>query len=258
MSQLLQGCALSCLGFALLPLRLLSPDHHDHLDSAPLKRTDDPASVNGINAPITRSSNIWMPYGDIILQAEGVQFRVNRDVLARNSVAFEGMFGAPRAGEGNGDEVVEGCPVIPLTDKAGDVELLLTGFYNPFHLKSKPRFEELAASLRLGRKYEASSRRSRSGISGRCVAAEGMEFIRPAPGIFVDLLNLAYENGVYTSVPALAFKCLSTYTAQLFAGIKREDGSRAVLPDATKLTLACALEAIQLFRATIAVAMRGG
>jgi hypothetical protein len=34
----------------------------------------------------------------------------------------------------------------------------------------------------------------------------------------------------------------------LFEGIDREDGSRAVLPDATKVTLALALESIQFFQ----------
>jgi hypothetical protein len=36
--------------------------------------------------------------------------------------------------------------------------------------------------------------------------------------------------------------------AQLFAGVERDDGSRAVLPSETKLTLARALEAIQVFQ----------
>ncbi|KAJ7037815.1 hypothetical protein C8F04DRAFT_1035459 [Mycena alexandri] len=249
---------------------------HESAPSQKRKRTDDPtntvsASTSGTNAYIRRSSKIWMPYGDIVLQAEGVQFRVNRDILARNSVAFEGMFALPRpqsSGDGNGihggDEVVEGCPVVPLTDKARDVELLLAGFYDPFHLKTKPRFDELAASLRLGRKYEAVT--FKNDAASRIHAefpttlenwdrratrtrTAGLEFIRPAAGIFVDLVNLAYENGVYRSIPALAFKCLSTYTlAQLFAGIEREDGSRTVLSDAMKSMFALALEAIQLFQ----------
>ncbi|KAJ7199507.1 hypothetical protein B0H12DRAFT_1165367 [Mycena haematopus] len=179
------------------------------------------------SGPITykRSEKVWMTYGDIILQVKNMQFRVNRDVLARNSIAFNGMFSIPQPID---ETKVEGCSVVPLHgDSVKDVELFLSAFYNP---------------LRLGRKYEAPAfkndavyrlhvefpntlsawdkRQARHRLNG-------LEYIRPTPTILVDLLNLAYENGVYTCIPALAFRCLSLYSL---------------------LTLACALEAIQIFQ----------
>ncbi|KAF8208511.1 hypothetical protein K438DRAFT_1574228 [Mycena galopus ATCC 62051] len=207
-----------------------------------------------------KRSKVWMVYGDIVLQAEDMQFRVNRDVLARNSLAFHGMFGIPQP---PGEAKIEGCPVLTLTgDSAKDLELFLGAFYNPFYYQQKLPFDVLACSLRLGRKYEApafkedAKHRLRSEFPKTLDAWDlrqlrtrinGLELIRPSPAVYVDLLNLAYENGVYTVIPALAFRCLSLYTL-LSAGFDREDGSRAVLPDATKVTLACALEAIQLFQ----------
>ncbi|KAJ7465228.1 hypothetical protein FB451DRAFT_1262977 [Mycena latifolia] len=59
-----------------------------------------------------------MLYGDIILQAESTQFRVNRDILALHS-------SPPN------EETVEGCPIVEMSDSAKDVELLLTALYNP-------------------------------------------------------------------------------------------------------------------------------
>jgi hypothetical protein len=38
-----------------------------------------------------------------------------------------------------------------------------------------------------------------------------LEHIRPTASVLIDLLNPAYENGVYTCIPALAFRCLSLY-----------------------------------------------
>ncbi|KAJ7211800.1 hypothetical protein B0H12DRAFT_1061867 [Mycena haematopus] len=216
------------------------------------------------SGPITykRSEKVWMTYGDIILQVKNMQFRVNRDVLARNSIAFNGMFSIPQPID---ETKVEGCSVVPLHgDSVKDVELFLSAFYNPFFFAIKQEFDVIACSLRLGRKYEAPAfkndavyrlhvefpntlsawdkRQARHRLNG-------LEYIRPTPTILVDLLNLAYENGVYTCIPALAFRCLSLYSlSQLFAGFEREDRSRATLPDATKLTLACALEAIQIFQ----------
>jgi hypothetical protein len=89
------------------------------------------------------------------------------------------------------------------------------------------RFDVLACSLRLGRKYEAPSFKQDAAnrlhaefpatleLWDRRVFRErlsGLEMIRQTPGVHVDLLNLAYENGMYTCIPALAFHCLSLYS----------------------------------------------
>ncbi|KAJ7474582.1 hypothetical protein B0H11DRAFT_2235957 [Mycena galericulata] len=69
-------------------------------------------------------SEIWMPYGDIILQVESTQLRMNRDVLAKHSIVFRHLFACAAAGERHSVN------------------------------SSTPKFPLLAAMLRLGRKYE--------------------------------------------------------------------------------------------------------
>ncbi|KAJ7695808.1 hypothetical protein B0H17DRAFT_1008409 [Mycena rosella] len=222
--------------------------------SPPAKRKRTDADVSQDQTP--HRSKIWMPYGDIILQAESTQFRVNRDVLAKNSLVFQGMLTLPQPPD---EAKIESCPIVQLSDSAQDVELLLSAFYDPFHHKAKLHFSVLAMSLRLGRKYEVlmfkSDATSRMHFEfptklsdwDRRMARNQLECIKPASGIHVDLLNLAYENGVYTSIPSLAFHCLTLYTL-LFIGVKRDDGSRATLPSDTKLTLALAMERLQIFQ----------
>ncbi|KAJ7457631.1 hypothetical protein B0H11DRAFT_2062857 [Mycena galericulata] len=222
------------------------------------QRTADSDSSSGSEG-CTRS-DIWMPFGDIILQAESTQFRVNRDVLARNSLMFHGMFTMPQPA---GEAQIEGCPIVKLEgDAARDVELLLTAFYDPFYRRSRMSIDVVACNLRLGRKYEALSFKQDAMLrmhnefparlelwDRRMAANHTLDWIQPRQGVLIDLLNVAYENGVYTSIPALAFRCLSQYTlAQLFAGVERDDGSRAMLPDATKVVLAQAQEAILMFQ----------
>ncbi|KAJ7366481.1 hypothetical protein DFH08DRAFT_665507, partial [Mycena albidolilacea] len=201
-----------------------------------------------------------------ILQVKDTQFRVNRDsdVLAYNSLAFHGMFTVPQPAN---ETQIEGCPVVELTgDSVKDMELFLTALYNPyrFYHKIKLPFDLLACSLRLGRKYEAPTFKQDSvqrlyaefpktldlwDKRQACFRLYSLEYTRPTASVLIDLLNLAYENGVYTCIPALSFRCLNLYPlSKLFEGIDREDGSRAVLPDATKVTLAHALESIQFFR----------
>ncbi|KAJ7037817.1 hypothetical protein C8F04DRAFT_1091632 [Mycena alexandri] len=201
-----------------------------------------------------------MPYGDIIIQAESTQFRVNRDILARHSSVFQDMFLLPQPPN---EETVDGCHIVHLSDSATDVHLLLAAFYDPYHHKVKRPVKLIACMLRLGNKYEVACfkedavSRIHHDLPTRLVnwdrrcATGHLDKIEPTGGVLVDLLNLAYETGIYTSIPALAFRCLHVYSLErLFDGIERADGSRATIPDSTKVVLALALERIQLFQRT--------
>ncbi|KAJ7465232.1 hypothetical protein FB451DRAFT_432468 [Mycena latifolia] len=228
----------------------------DSPSTPPAKRKRTDADASASLTPLR--SKIWMPYGDIILQAESTQFRVNRDVLAKNSLVFQGMLTLPQPPN---EEKIEDCPIVQLSDSAQDVGLLLSAFYNPFHNQSRMPFDLIACSLRLGRKYEVllfkadAVRRMHLEFPAKLdawdqrVARDRLDWIKPAAGVHVDLLNLAYENGVFTCIPTLALRCLTQYTlSELFAGVKRDDGSRATLQSEIKLTLALALEKLQIFQ----------
>jgi hypothetical protein len=69
-----------------------------------------------------------MQYGDIILQAESTQFRINRDVLAKQSSVFRDMFSVPQPPN---EPTIEGCPIVHVSDTAKDWELLLEVLYDP-------------------------------------------------------------------------------------------------------------------------------
>ncbi|KAJ7650831.1 hypothetical protein FB45DRAFT_1078011 [Roridomyces roridus] len=197
-------------------------------------------------------SKIWKPYGDIVLLAESTLFKVNRTNLVEHSSVFEGMFSIPQHPE---VETIDGCAVVELSDTAQDVELLLTAFYNPFHHQPKQPFEVVACMLRLGRKYEIDKfkddavsriRHAFPGLDEVWDTKRDIERIEPRTGLVVDLLNLAHETGLKTCIPTLALRCLEVWTLRdLFKGIVRRDGSRAILNDALKLMLAVASEAIR-------------
>ncbi|KAL1674552.1 hypothetical protein EV122DRAFT_293335 [Schizophyllum commune] len=105
--------------------------------------------------PVQRS-DIWFDDGNIILQAENLQFRVHRSLLARHSPVFKDVFGIPQP-ESSLEVLIEGCPVVHLTDKATDVEFMLTrlfGLASPENLRKAPTVSELILpSLRMGHKY---------------------------------------------------------------------------------------------------------
>ncbi|KAJ7449105.1 hypothetical protein B0H11DRAFT_337041 [Mycena galericulata] len=208
-------------------------------------------------------SKIWMPYGDIILQAESTQFRVNRDVLAQQSPVFKDMFSVPQPPN---EVAVEGCPIVQVSDTAKDWELLLGVLYDPFQDQDTLSFDVIASMLRLGRKYDISAavknatRRIRYEFPNQLDAWLNFNAARdPTPiesraGIAVDLLNLAYEFGIKSSIPTIAFCCLRGFTLEkLLRGPQRPDGSRIILPNDIKQTVVIAAERIlnyqhQVFR----------
>ncbi|KAJ7449095.1 hypothetical protein B0H11DRAFT_2079552 [Mycena galericulata] len=224
--------------------------------AAKRRRMDSEPQDSDGTTPMVRST-IWMLYGDIILQAESTQFRVNRDVLALQSSVFADMLAVPQPPN---EPTVEGCPIVQVSDSAKDWELLLGVLYDPFPPKCKRPFPVLAAMLRLGRKYDI--RKAKDDALERIHSEFPNDFkewestpsdfvhIDNERGILIDLLNLCYECGIYSSIPSLAFSCLYSHTLEiLLTGLKRADGTYASLSsDAVKVTLAIAFERILSFQ----------
>ncbi|KAJ7650832.1 hypothetical protein FB45DRAFT_1050708 [Roridomyces roridus] len=199
-------------------------------------------------------SNIWKPYGDIVLLAESTLFKVNRTILVEHSSVFEGLFSIPQP---QSAEAIDGCPVVELSDAAQDVELLLSALYNPFFQKPQQPYELVAAMLRLGKKYEIDQ------FKADAIARIRHEFstkdecldpsrkvepkIEPRAGLEVDLLNLVSETGLYTCIPGLVLRCLIKWSlSELFRGVPRPTiGSPAVIDDPTKVKLAYTLEKLR-------------
>lgn len=220
-------------------------------DVAPLakrKRTDDPRA----EAPPVRSK-IWMPYGDIIIQADATQFRVNRDILAQHSSVFSDMFSVPQPPN---EPTVEGCPIVHVSDAAKDWELLFEVLYDPFTSKVVQPFPVLAAMLRLGRKYDF--RKAKEDAIARIhsefpstfqeweATPDNFVHIQAGDYLLIELFNLAFECGILTSIPALGMSCLDSYTLQdLFEG---SNGGPSVATDQAKLALALAVERIVNFQ----------
>ncbi|KAJ7717992.1 hypothetical protein B0H16DRAFT_1337712 [Mycena metata] len=205
-----------------------------------------------------RSKRLWMPYGDIILQAEATQFRVNRDVLARNSPVFREMFATQLPDQ----PTIEGCAIVILSDAAMDWELLLERLYDyQFQYESALPFDVVAALLRLGSKYHISVAKENAiwrirhefpavlDLWDEVEAGIRMQKIQYRPSLLLDMLSLAYDGGVSSSVPILAACCLRTFdmATLLQDKIQREDGSYVVLSDPMKRALLNASERILEF-----------
>lgn len=91
----------------------------DFFDAAP-GRPDDPDR--------TPYDMLWHDDGNIVLQAEGIPFRLHRSVLSYHSVVFRDMFSiGSRLVDG---EIVDGCPVVDLSDSIYDLSHFLLPLYS--------------------------------------------------------------------------------------------------------------------------------
>lgn len=71
--------------------------------------------------------------GSVVLSVENTLFRVHQTILVNHSQVFADLFSLPQPNSSEGgDEVIEGCRVVVLSDdSAADFEHLLGAIYHP-------------------------------------------------------------------------------------------------------------------------------
>jgi hypothetical protein len=77
-------------------------------------------------------SDIWYKDGSVVLQADGIQFRVHWGVLSEHSSFFRDLENLPQPPD---QPSVDGCPVVELLDTFFDVKYLLKALYTPYAFK---------------------------------------------------------------------------------------------------------------------------
>ncbi|KAL4244415.1 hypothetical protein ABKN59_010190 [Abortiporus biennis] len=96
--------------------------------------------------------------------AGDIAFRVHGSVLSMHSNVFRDMLGIPKPP--NDDYLYDGCPIVPLSDTAEEVLIMLSALYDSIsHYEQGRRplpFKDVAAMLRLGIKYEIDKLRNES------------------------------------------------------------------------------------------------
>src|ERR1700691_2264130 len=85
------------------------------------------AEEHGNNKTTPKHGEPWFDDGNIILQAESTQFRVYRGILSGSSQVFADMFSVPQPAAKT--ELVEGCPIIHVSDTAKDWQAVLETLY---------------------------------------------------------------------------------------------------------------------------------
>ncbi|KAF7297772.1 BTB domain-containing protein [Mycena kentingensis (nom. inval.)] len=196
---------------------------------------------------IIRSSDYWFNDGSVILQAESVQFRVGKSLLAVHSPVFRDMFSMPLSAD---EPLVEGCPVVFLAgDSAADWEQLLDAMYPKHYFPDEvPTLESLSAVLRLSKKYNIAS------FLQYCVARLRAEFptqldefqkvseewtnihvpdSHASIAVQVNVIKLAREIGLYSILPGAYYAIISSQNPEK-EGIFSPEFSKLSLLDQAK------------------------
>lgn len=181
---------------------------------------------------LTRGDPYFVDGNVILRSSSNILYRVHIGVLARQSDVFD-VFRLPQPNEPSSEHVLDGCPVIPMSDHPIELEHLLHALYDgvTFHNNSVKDFYHLSAILRLSTKYCMNALRLKA---IRYLAAtwgttlEGHDDIihqamtrpfNPENGSYphvhpLHVLNLARETNVEVVIPS-ALYFLSLYPLPL-------------------------------------------
>jgi len=75
------------------------------------------------SVPQIKRSDPWFDDGTVVIQGGDTQFRAYRGILAVCSPIFHDMFSIPQPT--TGEELVDGCPVVHVSDSADDWQYVL-------------------------------------------------------------------------------------------------------------------------------------
>ncbi|KDR69944.1 hypothetical protein GALMADRAFT_255256 [Galerina marginata CBS 339.88] len=196
----------------------------------------------------TTRSNIWFEDGNIIIQAQMIQFRVHKGVLGRHSNVFQDVFSVPHSGGPRS----EGCPILNLADRPEDWQNVLITLYDG-SLKAYKSVDNMTFSmaeslLRLGKKYEFDNLYGLAieyfqATRPRTLDLWQKKYIgqdRPNSTTFhdFDLVNLLVDSGITSLLPTSLYACLECYDLEeILRGSTRLDGTPVHLSLNTQITL---------------------
>ncbi|KAJ7890381.1 hypothetical protein B0H13DRAFT_2531208 [Mycena leptocephala] len=183
------------------------------------------------HATLKQTNGLWFPDDTpVILRAEDRIFCVSKSILAARSTVFQSMFEFPQPAT-NGEDMMDGRPVVRLHDRAAEVESFLRAIFDSNYFMPPPAeidFHAVLGILRLSHKYDVPYLFRRAILHLETVYPTEVDRVHSA-----SCNSVNYKNGVVSldlgAIPILqevgatwllpfAFYSVGTYSAQrLFA-----------------------------------------
>ncbi|KAK7039896.1 hypothetical protein R3P38DRAFT_3391255 [Favolaschia claudopus] len=112
-----------------------------------------------------RVPGLYFPDDNLVLRAENHLYRVSKGVLAARSSVFRDMLSFPQQKGCEGEETVDGCPVVRLHDDPEDVAVFLKAIFDSSFFEPPPTpttLPTITGILRLSHKYDVPHLRRRA------------------------------------------------------------------------------------------------
>ncbi|PIL28390.1 hypothetical protein GSI_09541 [Ganoderma sinense ZZ0214-1] len=204
------------------------------------------SSSADISSEPQKDPELWFEDGNVVIVAgTHAAFRVHAGVLSRHSEIFQNTFGVPQPPLPSPSDVIDGRPVVHVSDSAYDFKQLLHMLYDGARFMPPDRsaaFGVLAAVARLGHKYhiewvlEESKRRLRSIFRPASYEEwlkqerRGSHLVKTIPSpSWIETLNLIQLLGETDMLPIAIYQCCQVPSLLFGKGMKRADGTAEML-----------------------------
>lgn len=96
------------------------------------RKIDESASSIIENRARAREAGLWFDDGNIILIAESTPFKVHKSMLSKKSEVFSDMFTIPQPEIQDETELIDGTPVVHMSDSWKDLSRILQAIYDGY------------------------------------------------------------------------------------------------------------------------------
>ncbi|TEB27382.1 hypothetical protein FA13DRAFT_1794787 [Coprinellus micaceus] len=179
----------------------------------------------GTVAPPTQSKEVWFEDGNIIIQAQNVQFKVYKAILSQRSQFFADALGPIRNAApyvyliwdlmvfggipqpANSEATSGGCPVVELRDSPDDLKHVLLALHGEpayTNVRVPLPFPVIAALVRLGKKTTSSIFGTKAFV-GQYAKHIYCPDKTAEDDMIVSAIQLAHECDIQTILPALYY-----------------------------------------------------
>ncbi|KZP19037.1 hypothetical protein FIBSPDRAFT_1045789 [Athelia psychrophila] len=188
-------------------------------------------------------SDVWYDDGNVVLQAQNAQFKIHKSILVHSSAVFRDMLSLPQPPLED-TYVVDGCPVVHLSDSAEEVRYILQAIFQRKYVADEEKipFAVMSAFLSLGGKYNIPKLRTEATkklyrefpINLRDMDALGKAWATidtsEVKNEYMELVILARRERVLSVLPSLLYQCCKCYSvSEILQGLVRNNGSPLLL-----------------------------
>ncbi|PIL26490.1 hypothetical protein GSI_12248 [Ganoderma sinense ZZ0214-1] len=208
--------------------------------SSPLHASSSPFSLTNLK----HHPEFWFDDGNIVLVAQHTGFRIYRGLLAAQSTVFADMFASATSAA---NEVLEGCPVVHLTDPEDDLVYLLrillptspTCYRTP-DPEIIHSFDEIFGVVRLAHKYHIQPIEDQElrSLQEYWLTSDFDVFFGPSkshidmePVHYIGAVNLARLTDTPLMLPLALYQCCYLGSELLDGWIREDDTVEYLSPE---------------------------